>query len=118
MRLMQRCPAELEPLKGANILERSARQVILRGTGMHKICPFMLHFQVPRVCLLRGITASHLMSLAFLPFHIRAKPADHESIQITWQTVMESAQNSRQTASMTYNYMADSHGTNTPDTGI
>ena len=80
--------------------------------------PIVRHFQVPCVCPLPGVTASHLMSFAFLPSHIRAKPADCESTQITWQTVIEPAQNSRQTASMTYNYMADSHGTNTPDTGI
>ena len=56
------------------------------------------YFQVPRVCPLPGVTAGHLVYFAFLPSHIRAKPVDHESIQITWQTVMESAQNAGQTA--------------------
>ena len=44
MRLMQRCPAEPEPLKGADILERSARRAILRGARTHKICPYYAAF--------------------------------------------------------------------------
>ena len=44
MRLMQRCPAGLEPLKGADILEKSARRAVLRGARTHKIRTYYAAF--------------------------------------------------------------------------